>query len=158
MKINQIPYAHHYHHLLLPPERAWNASATAAYDYSVPRIGRPLLFPASEQTEAATFWRRHIKTMLLTGMCLLIGIISAYDTYMLVRFQDIIVEENPIGRWLMDIDNGSVALFVGCKFTGTILVLTSLVFLYIYRQSMALCIAATLCIGQIILFGYLTFY
>ena len=56
---------------------------------------------------------------------LAIGFISAYDTYLGIKFKSslYLMEENPIGRWLITLDNKDVALFMGLKFAGTVLVL-----------------------------------
>lgn len=136
MKTNRTPYARQHRYLILPFERA---------------------LAAVPQTAISPLGKRRTEVVILFGMCLLISMISAYDTYMLVRFQETIHELNPIGCWLMDLDNGSVALFVGCKFIGTIFVLTAIAFLYLYREAMAMCVATTLSLGQLILFWFVTY-
>jgi len=121
-------------------------------------IQRALHIPSTPPQKPNNAIRFRYEVLALTAMCLVIGLVSAYDTFLLVRFQDLIVEENPMGRWLMAADEGSVALFVGCKFAGTILVLATITFLYLFRSSMGLVVAAALSSGQLVLAWYLTFF
>ena len=44
---------------------------------------------------------------------------------------------NPVGRWLIELDDGDVALFMGIKTAGTILALGFLVWLYHSKKSWA---------------------
>lgn len=89
---------------------------------------------------------------------IVIGLIAAYDTYLTVRFQDTLVfmERNPIGRWLIAVDDGSVALFVGAKVLGTIVVLGAILLLYSQRSRFGLIVSSGVAACQIGLLGYLT--
>ena len=89
---------------------------------------------------------------------LVIGAVAAYDTYLTVQFQETMqhLEENPVGRWLIKADGGSVALFVGAKFIGTILVLGALPLLYIRDQALGVIVASGVARCQVILLCYLT--
>ena len=71
------------------------------------------------------------------ALWLAIGFISAIDLYWAVKNQHIMLEneENPVGRYLIRLDDGSVALFMGVKMAGTILALGLLVFLYHYKTT-----------------------
>jgi len=63
---------------------------------------------------------------------LFVGLVSAYDTYWIVKNRDILlkVEKNPLGILLIKLDGGDVSLFVWAKVAGTVLVLGTLVWLY----------------------------
>ena len=66
-----------------------------------------------------------------------ISLVASYDSYLAVKLRDTLyVEElNPLGRMLIRMDNGDVALFMGLKMLGTISVLGTLLFLYYYKES-----------------------
>ena len=69
---------------------------------------------------------------LFTGTLLFVGAVSFYDGYLVVRTGDMIeeFEKNPVGLYLIKIDNGSPSVFLRVKAAGTILVLTALSFLH----------------------------
>jgi hypothetical protein len=70
---------------------------------------------------------------------LVIGAISSYDCYLSIKFQDQLHhnEMNPLGKLLLDLDGGNVALFMGLKFFTTIIVLGVLVLLYDRKPGLA---------------------
>lgn len=96
---------------------------------------------------------------VLAGLWLFIGLVSAYDTYLAIKFQEMLRfhELNPMGRWLLEVDNGSVATFMGCKFVGTMLVLGTIQLLYAYERRLGLTVASALAAVQGMLALYLTF-
>jgi hypothetical protein len=57
-----------------------------------------------------------------------VGGVSAYDGYLVVRTGEMIrdFEKNPVGRYLIDRNNGDPALFLRVEATGTIVALTAL--------------------------------
>lgn len=59
---------------------------------------------------------------------LFIAGVSAFDTYLLVRWAPVLVEENPVGVALIDI--GGVPLLAGTKLFGTATALGILVAMY----------------------------
>ncbi len=73
-------------------------------------------------------WFRDART---TTCCLIIGGVSLIDTWLIVRHAEIlqVTEENPVGRLLLHVGNGDVSLFVACKLLGTVVVLTTLIWL-----------------------------
>ena len=91
------------------------------------------------------------------AMWLAIGLISAIDLYWAVKNQHIMIhnEENPIGRYLIGLDNGSVALFMGVKMAGTILALGFLIALYHYKRFYAWLSIIPLTAAQFLLLYYL---
>lgn len=96
---------------------------------------------------------------VMIALWLFIGAVAAYDCYLSIKFQETLrfQELNPIGRWLMDYDGGSVATFMGCKFLGTSIALGVLQLLYNYWRSVGLTVASVLAGLQGMLALYLTF-
>jgi len=97
------------------------------------------------------------RKVYFTVMWLAIGWISAIDLYWAIKNQHIMLnnEENPIGRYLIGLDDGSVALFMGIKMAGTILALGFLIFLYHYRRLYAWLSIIFLTAAQFLLLYYL---
>ena len=62
---------------------------------------------------------------LFPVLWIFIGLVSSYDAYLTLKFEHSIVamELNPIGQWLLALDDGEPTLFIAAKFFGTILVL-----------------------------------
>ena len=91
------------------------------------------------------------------ALWLAIGFISAIDLYWAVKNQHVMLEneENPVGRYLIRLDDGSVALFMGVKMAGTILSLGVLVFLYHYKKLYAWLSIISLTVAQFFLLHYL---
>src|SRR3984885_15656809 len=79
-----------------------------------------------------------------------VAAVSAYDSYLVVRTGDMIedFEKNPVGLYLIRIDNGSPDIFLRVKAAGTILALTSLSFLHRRSKRLASPIAFALCAFQ----------
>lgn len=98
--------------------------------------------------------------ILFTLLLLMIGYISAYDLYLAISFSEELIanEQNPLGRYLIKVNNGNIALFMGLKFAGTITCLAILIALYQCKKSWAwICISA-ITLVQILLLLYLISY
>lgn len=80
---------------------------------------------------------------LLGAMWLFVAAVSALDVYLSIKYQYRLVDEelNPLGRWLMALDGGSVGLFMACKFFGNVVALAMLQALYFSYRT--LCLIAT---------------
>jgi len=87
-----------------------------------------------------------------------IGLVSAVDSYFVVRFRDLLpeLEENPVGRYLIELQNGRVDVLLRAKAAGTITVLGILAGLYIYRHRWTGLIAGSIASFQIALLLYMT--
>jgi hypothetical protein len=98
-------------------------------------------------------------SLLLMVLWLFIGTVAAYDVYLSVKYQDTLrfQELNPVGQWLLKIDNGSVAVFMGCKFLGTMITLGVVIVLYCYKRHLGLTVASALACAQAMVAGYLLF-
>ena len=62
--------------------------------------------------------------------CAIIVLVASIDTYWLSKNSDIIiqVEQNPIGQYLIELDNGDVSFFIFSKFIGTYMCVWGLYF------------------------------
>ncbi len=87
---------------------------------------------------------------IFTSVLVFVGAVSFYDGYLVVRTGDEIMafEKNPVGLYLLRIDNGSPDVFLRVKAAGTILALTSLSFLHRRSKRLASPIAFALCAFQ----------
>lgn len=99
-------------------------------------------------------WTRHWFLIL----CGLILIVSLYDTFLIVKFHVSIknMEENPIGRWLIQTANGNVEPFVRAKLAGTLIVMTVLYQIHRYSERLSKPVTASLATFQSGLLAYLT--
>lgn len=88
----------------------------------------------------------------------IIAAVSLYDTYLVIRFSEMIsiMERNPIGRWLLEVEGGRVGVFVRVKLAGTVLVLSILMFMWKWQAQMLFPITTTLASYQTCLMIYLT--
>lgn len=88
----------------------------------------------------------------------IIAAVSLYDTYLIVRFADMIymMEMNPIGRWLLEVANGDVGVFVRVKLAGTFSVLCMLMFMKLRRSRMVFTITTSIASYQTGLMIFLT--
>ena len=89
----------------------------------------------------------------------LITFVSLYDTLLVIVFSQSIgmMEENPLGQWLIRMAAGDVGIFVRTKLAGTLIVLTTLTFMRRYRSRKTLPVKTSIAAYQTGLFTYLTF-
>ena len=80
-----------------------------------------------------------IKNVIYGFLCFSIGLISAVDVYWSIVLQDILVktELNPMGKFLINIASGDIALFMCLKVVGLVVVLGLLTVLYNYKKRLA---------------------
>jgi len=66
-------------------------------------------------------------TIIKLILWLFVIVVAAIDVYFAIKLQDSLIEHelNPIGRMLINIDGGSVALFMALKFFGTVVALSA---------------------------------
>lgn len=100
-----------------------------------------------------------------TSMWLVVGLVSAYDAFLIVKYQHVIhdFEMNPLGRWMMNLehfrpisDTSGVANFLGCKFAGTVVVLGMMGLIYWRRERLGLTVAGAVALFQLALGAFLT--
>ena len=98
-----------------------------------------------------------IKQIIYGALWLSIGIISAIDIYWSIFLQEVLIETelNPIGKFLIGVSGGDIALFMFCKVVGLVVVLGILTILYHYRKRLAWAIILGVSIFQFWLLWYL---
>jgi hypothetical protein len=89
---------------------------------------------------------------------LVIGFVSLFDTYLIWHFESemLSMEENPIGYWLLELDNGRIGIFVRTKLAGTICVLSTLLLMWRLRSRIVFPVTTSVASYQVGLFFYLT--
>ena len=121
-------------------------------------LSQALAIPSTEKV------RRPASVFAFTLSWLFVGFVSAYDAFLIVRYQDVIhdSEMNPVGRYIMNLeyrvpisDTRGVAKFLGFKFAGTIIVLGVLTLLYLWSERIGLTIAGALTAFQACLAAFL---
>lgn len=92
-------------------------------------------------------------------LCSLIAFVSIYDTALIVKFREhiVVMEENPMGIWLIKAGGGDVEIFVRAKLAGTVTVLAILTFLWRYHKRTAFPVTTSVAAYQTGLLAYLTF-
>lgn len=90
-------------------------------------------------------------------LCFVIAIVSAIDLYFIGKTRTIIEEseENPLGKYLIHLDNGDISIFIAVKFLGTLLALYILFKLHRLQFKYTLFITSVIAIAQILLLIYL---
>ncbi len=91
-------------------------------------------------------------------LMIVITAVSVYDTWLVIRFSDWIIdlEKNPIGQWLLQQGDGNVGIFVRTKLAGTLIVLSTLTGMWIYRSRILFPVAVSVAMYQTGLLLYLT--
>jgi hypothetical protein len=89
-------------------------------------------------------------TAIFTAVLIFVGSVSAYDGYLVIRTGETIrdFEKNPIGRYLIDRNDGDPALFLQVKAAGTIVALTALAALRKRSRRLAFPVAVSLVFFQ----------
>ena len=103
---------------------------------------------------------RQNRIALIFGVCCVwIAAVSVHDAVLVVVYQDMIErhEQNPVGRWLIQVGGGEVWLFLLAKLAGTAAVCTVLARLYQSRRYLALPVAVPVASFQLLLLCYLHF-
>ncbi|MGQ0637272.1 MAG: hypothetical protein ACT4QC_21905 [Planctomycetaceae bacterium] len=97
------------------------------------------------------------RDLLFPCLWTFISLVSAFDVYLTVRFQEHLgyQEENPVGRWLLELHGWEPSLLIGAKFFGSTLVLGFLTLAYLRDRRMGLVFTTALAIFQFGLLGYL---
>lgn len=118
------------------------------------------------QVAVLQFYHRLLGHYLTVPLCsLLIGFVSAYDSYLTVMYVDSLqgLELNPVGRYMMGLDDPlrgdtpQIAVFLGCKFAGTIFVLFVLQVLWIWHKKFSSMVALKVAFAQTLLACMLLF-
>ncbi len=98
-----------------------------------------------------------MKHLIYSVLWLFIGLTSAYDAYLNLRYPVTAqVEENPIAKWILQASGDDVPLLIGLKFAGTLACLGVLVLVYLHKKASAMLIASTVASVQGMVLWYLT--
>ncbi|HVX12250.1 MAG TPA: hypothetical protein VHC22_13800 [Pirellulales bacterium] len=92
------------------------------------------------------------------SMWLFVGLVSAYDAWLVVKYWDSILEfeRNPVCSYFITLGDGNWDLFLRAKTSGTLAVLSVLIGLYRRNRRLALPVAGALSGFQLALLVYLT--
>ena len=95
--------------------------------------------------------------LILHICCAIIVLVASIDTYWLSKNSDIIiqVEQNPIGQYLIELDNGDVSFFIFCKFIGTYMCVWGLYFAWKSCPKKINLISIVVALLQLLLLFYL---
>ena len=82
--------------------------------------------------------RAKLFSTIFAFLLLFIVSVSAIDVYWSIHNQDELmkVEKNPLGRYLMNMDDGSIGLFMASKLMGTVFVCCTLICIYIEKNGL----------------------
>ena len=83
--------------------------------------------------------------------------VAARDVYWSIALQDMLLEneQNPVGKWLIQMDDGSVALFMALKTFGLGCVASLLTCAYLLRCRYTMVVLSVVTLAQICLLIYL---
>jgi len=123
-------------------------------------------------TNDAPSTRLEANYVAFVTLWLFVGLVSAYDGYLTVRYQHLLhsLELNPVGRWIMNLDghlaynqdygyvveNRKVAAFLGLKFAGTVCGLAIMLLVHRYQARMGLAVTGAIAGLQGLLAVYLS--
>src|SRR5262245_48279243 len=112
-------------------------------------------FAPSPKTNCSTFCRQ----LVFPGLWMFIGLVSAFDTYLTVKFQECLAfhEVNPLAVMLLRLDGWDPSLLIGLKFLGSVLALGFLAALHLHNRRLGLMVTSGLASFQLWLLGYLVF-
>lgn len=151
------------------------ALSVAESSVSLPQSRRPLVDVSLWKRSLTRRLRRalavcqRMSLVMLSNVWLLlvckatIGCVAAFDTYLTIKFAGSldVYEQNPLGRWLMGLDQGpicetqQIAAFITAKFLGTLLALIVIQGLAFWRVRVASLVATPLALAQLYLVAHL---
>lgn len=93
------------------------------------------------------------------AMCLFVAVVSFYDAYLVVKYDNVILEteQNPVCRYLISLDVQNMSVFLPAKFAGTSFVILILTNMYRRERQMWFPVTAGLATFQLWLLCYLSF-
>jgi hypothetical protein len=108
-----------------------------------------------QKTTCSTYCRQ----LVFPGLWMFIGLVSAFDTYLTVKFQECLMfhEVNPLAVMLLRLDGWDPSLLIGLKFLGSVIALGFLAALHLHNRRLGLMVTSGLASFQLWLLGYLIF-
>jgi hypothetical protein len=136
----------------------WNSTTLSRAFPTTHKHPEPLAIRLSVAARSIQDSWQKAERFVFAGMWLTIACVSAFDSYLTVRYCDELYfqEINPIARFLLDINNWEPSLLIGWKFLGTILVLGIVAVLYTHHRRIGLAVTGALASLQLVLLGILT--
>ena len=98
------------------------------------------------------------KQLLAVIVLLLILLVSGYDSYKVIedREQLLYLEQNPVAKWLMELDGGEMAYLLAAKTIGTGIVAGSVTWMIVKRHTALVPSLVALCLVQaFVVFRYI---
>ncbi len=140
---------------------------SAAYELGVPiskgslsslAQKRPAIWNFADEAAATANNDFKTKVGVFAALWVLIGGVSAYDTYLTVRYQEtlVLLERNPVAIWLLSYDDWNPATLVGLKFLGSMIVLGALSLSFWWRPRWGLLMSLSIALFQTALLVFLT--
>lgn len=79
---------------------------------------------------------KRLPAITFTLLWFFISFVEVYDIYLSLKYQDTLYENelNPIGKFLIDLDGGDVALFMTAKVAGIIMLITAIPLLLFFKK------------------------
>ena len=89
---------------------------------------------------------------------LFIAAVSVHDGYLVALHRDVIgsTEQNPLGRYLIELNGGQIWVFLGAKAVGTVIGCGLMLMLHHLRPRLGLAVARPVAVLQLALLLYLT--
>ena len=102
-------------------------------------------------------WPTRCRHLVFPGLWLFIGLVSAFDTYLTIKFQEYLPhhEVNPLARMILRFANWDPSLLISLKFLGSLLALGFVGALHLRNRRMGLTVTAALAAFQLGLLWYL---
>ena len=102
-------------------------------------------------------WRTSCRHLVFPGLWLFIALVSAFDTYLTVKFQEHLIyhEINPLARMILRREAWDPSLLIGLKFLGSLLSLGFLGALHLRNRRLGLMVTAGLAAFQLGLLCFL---
>ena len=126
-------------------------------------VGPFVSAPAKQKSVASrplSSWWTYARQLTLMWSCVaIIASVSMYDVYWSFKTQFVLAEteQNPIGKWLINLDNGDIALFMTVKMMGTMFVILAIPALFFFRRRWGMSACVSVATFQLCLFCYLNF-
>lgn len=95
---------------------------------------------------------------IFISIWIIIGLIETFDIYCSIKLQEtlLIYEKNPIGKFLIQLDEGDVALFMACKAATMMMLLGIVPCIYaLGKKYVAWFMLLIIMVSRLAVFGYL---
>jgi hypothetical protein len=117
------------------------------------------LLPALREARRAAAPSIDLAILALFACCLVIGVVAAYDVYLSIKYQSLMLHQelNPLGLLLLKAEGGGVATFMSVKCFGTAASLFTIQAIFHFQRRLGLAVAGGVAGAQSMLGLYLLF-